>query len=168
VTETAPVRVWLSLGSNISPQKQIVSAIATLKERFGELIISPVYESKAVGFEGDNFLNLVVGIVTDLLPQELNAVLRKIEEDQGRLRSAEKFSPRTLDIDLLTYGEQVISQDNLQIPRDEILRYAFVLRPLADVAANECHPQTGRTYGDLWQDFDGSDQPLWPVALGVN
>ncbi len=168
MTETAPVRVWLSLGSNISPQKQIVSAIATLKERFGELIISPVYESEAVGFSGDNFLNLVVGIETDLPPQELLAVLRKIEEGQGRQRGAEKFSPRTLDIDLLTYGGQVINRDNLQIPRDEILHYAFVLRPLADVAASERHPLTGKTYGELWQGFDGGEQTLWPITLEVN
>jgi 2-amino-4-hydroxy-6-hydroxymethyldihydropteridine diphosphokinase len=158
----------LSLGSNISPQKQIVSAIAALKGRFGELIISPVYESEAVGFNGDNFLNLVVGIETDLPPQELLALLREIEEGHGRLRGAEKFSPRTLDIDLLTYGEQVISEDNLQIPRDEILRYAFVLKPLSDVAARERHPLTGKTYGELWQSFDRGEQSLWPIALEEN
>lgn len=154
----------MSLGSNISPREQIVSAVTALREMFGELTVSPVYESQAVGFRGENFLNLVVGIRTQLTPKVLVSVLREIEESQGRVRGAEKFSSRTLDIDLLTYGDQIIDSGSLQLPRDEILRYAFVLLPLSDVAGSERHPVTGQTYRGLWEAFDASDQPLWQVA----
>ena len=127
-------------------------------------MVSPIYESEAVGFSGDNFLNLVVGITTRLPPRQLADRLREIEAQHGRVRGAEKFSSRTLDIDLLTFGEAVVDEKGLQLPRDEILRYAFVLRPLADVAPQERHPQSGRSYGELWAEFDQSGQKLWPVG----
>jgi 2-amino-4-hydroxy-6-hydroxymethyldihydropteridine diphosphokinase len=90
--------------------------------------------------------------------------LRAIEEAHGRLRDGPKFSSRTLDIDLLTLGDQVVHAGKLELPRDEILKYAFVLRPLADVAPEERHPLVGRSYRELWQGFDQAAQPLWPVA----
>ncbi|MCU7914631.1 MAG: 2-amino-4-hydroxy-6-hydroxymethyldihydropteridine diphosphokinase [Candidatus Thiodiazotropha sp. (ex Gloverina cf. vestifex)] len=164
MSEPDPVRAWLSLGSNITPHVQIASAIEALSARFGELTVSTIYENMAVGFNGENFLNLVVGIKTQLSPQALVEVLHEIEMSHGRVRGGEKFSSRTLDIDLLTYGDQIIDQGSLQVPRDEILRYAFVLLPLSEVAGNERHPQTGQTYRDLWESFDDSDQPLWPVT----
>jgi 2-amino-4-hydroxy-6-hydroxymethyldihydropteridine diphosphokinase len=157
------VRVWLSLGSNIDPQQQIPAAVEALKQRFGHLVVSPVYESPAVGFDGDNFHNLVVGIETELAPRELAGVLREIEGQHGRVRSAEKFSSRTLDIDLLTYGDRIIDEPQMQLPRDEILRYAFVLLPLSEVAPQERHPLNGLTYRELWAEFDATDQPLWRI-----
>ena len=153
--------MWLSLGSNIDPRRQIPAALESLKRHFGELVVSPVYESRAVGFSGDNFHNLVVGVETKLTPRELAGALRHIESLHGRVRSAEKFSSRTLDIDLLTYGDRVIDEPGVQVPRDEILRYAFVLLPLSEVAPDERHPVNGRTYRALWADFDATDQPLW-------
>jgi 2-amino-4-hydroxy-6-hydroxymethyldihydropteridine diphosphokinase len=163
VTELTGVRVWLSLGSNIEPRQQIPIALEALKQHFGDLVVSPVYESRAVGFSGDNFHNLVVGIETRLVPGELARVLRQIEASQGRVRSAEKFSSRTLDIDLLTYGDRIIDEPQMQLPRDEILRYAFVLLPLSEVAPEERHPVNGRSYRELWAGFDATDQPLWRV-----
>lgn len=159
----APVRAWLSLGSNIAPRANLAAAIEDLQAGFGTLVVSPVYESVAVGFQGDNFLNLVVGIMTALPPSRLVRELRLIEERHGRQREADKFTPRSLDIDLLTYGDQVIDDGAIQVPRGEVLRYAFVLRPLAEVAGEERHPLTGQTYRDLWEAFDASTQPLWPV-----
>ena len=164
MTETRTVRAWLSLGSNIEPERQIPAALESLRERFGDLVVSPIYESEAVGFSGDNFLNLVVGIMTSLPPRELADRLRQIEAEHGRVRGAGKFTSRTLDIDLLTFGEAVVDEEGIQLPRDEILRYAFVLRPLADVAPEECHPQSRRSYGELWANFDQGEQKLWPVG----
>jgi 2-amino-4-hydroxy-6-hydroxymethyldihydropteridine diphosphokinase len=138
--------------------------LEALRQQFGELIVSPIYESEAVGFDGDNFRNLVVGILIRLPARELAGRLRDIESAHGRVRGAEKFSSRTLDIDLLTYGEQVIDEQGVQVPRDEILRYAFVLRPLADVAPQERHPVVGRTYAELWSAFDKGEQKLWRVG----
>ncbi len=163
MTEPEPVRAWLSLGSNIEPARRIPAALESLRHHFGELTISPVYESEAVGFVGDNFHNLVVGIMTGLPPRELAGRLREIEAAHGRVRGAEKFSSRTLDIDLLTYGDRVIDEPGIQVPRKEILYYAFVLRPLADVAPQERHPLAGRRYAELWSAFDKDDQRLWRV-----
>jgi 2-amino-4-hydroxy-6-hydroxymethyldihydropteridine diphosphokinase len=163
VAESELIRAWLSLGSNMNPQGQIADALEALRERFGKLVVSPVYESEAVGFNGDNFHNLVVGIETRLPALELVRQLRRIEVDHGRVRGAEKFSSRTLDIDLLTYSDRIIDERGVQVPRDEILRYAFVLLPLSEVAPHERHPVTGQTYSELWAEFDASDQPLWRI-----
>ena len=159
-------RIWLSLGSNIDRSRHIQSALKVLGEEFGPLIVSPVYESKAVGFDGDAFYNLVVGIETDLLAESLMARFRAIESDHGRVRGSAKFSSRTLDIDLLTYGDCSLKQGKLELPRGEILRYAFVLLPLSDVAGDEVHPLTGKCYRDLWDEFDNKkEQPLWQVSI---
>lgn len=163
MAEFNPVRVWLSLGSNIDPRRRIPAALETLQARFGDLVISPFYESVAVGFKGDNFHNLVVGIVTALSPRSLVEALCEIEAQHGRIRGSEKFSSRTLDIDLLTYGDLVIDEAGLRVPREEILRYAFVLLPLSEVAPGERHPVTGRTYSEHWAEFDDSRQSLWRV-----
>jgi len=162
------VRAWLSLGSNIDREKNIRSALDALEAAFGRLLVSPVYESEAVGFAGDPFLNLVVGVDTDRSSSEVAATLRLIEQTHGRVRDGGKFSARTLDIDLLTYGQQVIHAAGVDVPRDEITRYAFVLRPLAKVAGNELHPVEGVSYQALWDQFDKSKQPLWAVDLGLD
>ena len=149
----------------MAPRAHLTKAIDDLRSMFGLLSLSPVYESVAVGFEGENFLNLVVGIHTRLSPVELNRSLKEIENRHGRLRNDEKFAARTLDIDLLTYGAELVDEGNIQLPRDEILRYAFVLRPLSEVAGDEVHPRLGKTYRELWQAFDQSAQALWQVDM---
>jgi 2-amino-4-hydroxy-6-hydroxymethyldihydropteridine diphosphokinase len=159
------VRAWLSLGSNLAPMVHLPEAINDLRTMFGLLSLSSVYESAAVGFEGDNFLNLVAGIHTRLSPVALNKSLKEIENRHGRQRTGGKFDARTLDIDLLTYGTEVIDKENIQLPRDEILRYAFVLLPLSEVAGDEIHPQLGKSYQELWQAFDQTEQALWQVDV---
>lgn len=149
-------RVWVSIGSNIDREANIRGGIAALRELFGELVVSPVYEAEAIGFDGDAFLNLVAGFHSELPPARLHGLMRAIEARFGRERSGEKFSSRTLDLDVLTYGDQVTDEGGKQLPRDEILRYAFVLAPLADVAGDESHPQSGMTYAELWQSFEGA------------
>jgi 2-amino-4-hydroxy-6-hydroxymethyldihydropteridine diphosphokinase len=167
VPEGGAVRAWLSLGSNIDRRRHIRQALEDLRSHFGELQMSPVYESEAVGCAGDNFYNLVVGIRTALPIEALVERLREIERQHGRLRSDDKFAPRTLDIDLLTYADWVVDKPGIQLPRDEITHYAFVLLPLAEVAGNEVHPLTGLTYRELWETFDHRTQPLWRVELSA-
>jgi len=145
--------VWVSIGSNIERERHVRSAVEALRAQFGELVVSPVYETPAEGFEGDPFYNLVAGFHTELAPGELHAALRDIENRNGRVRGAEKFSARTLDIDALTYGNARTEEGGKPLPRDEIERYAFVLKPLADVAPEEVHPVSGMTYSELWQGF---------------
>jgi 2-amino-4-hydroxy-6-hydroxymethyldihydropteridine diphosphokinase len=146
-------RVWVSVGSNIDREQHIRAALADLHLAFGDLTVSPLYETEAVGFEGDAFYNLVVGFDTVLRPGALHRAMREIEARHGRERSGEKFASRTLDLDLLTYGDEVTDEGGKALPRDEILRYAFVLAPLVDVAADEVHPRLGRTYRHLWERF---------------
>ncbi|MCF7976445.1 MAG: 2-amino-4-hydroxy-6-hydroxymethyldihydropteridine diphosphokinase [Chromatiaceae bacterium] len=176
-------RCWISLGSNLEREASIRGGVRGLRQAFGPLILSPVYETEAVGFDGSPFLNLVAGIESALRVSEIRALLRRIEAEHGRERSgelegeraaertdkrtgvrtseqageqagertSERFAPRTLDLDLLTYGELAGEIDGYRLPRDEILRYAFVLGPLADVAPDERHPIDGRRYAELWQ-----------------
>lgn len=156
-------RVYLSLGSNIDREHHIRAAVGELEQRYGLLLVSPVYESEAVGFDGDNFFNLVVGMDTDKPVGLLAAELRAIEEAHGRDRHGPKFSARTLDIDILTYGNACGEVEGISLPRDEILKNAFVLRPLADIAGNDRHPETTRPFAEHWEAYDQSRQKLWPV-----
>ncbi len=161
------VRVWLSLGSNINRQHNISSALVALKSHFGELHVSQVYESVAVGFSGDPFYNLIVGMMAVESVEALATTLRTIETDHGRVRDGGGFAPRTLDIDLLTYGDLVMDKP-IQLPREEIVRYAFVLKPLAEVAGGERHPVLGIDYASLWEKSDLHDQAIWPIDFDLS
>ena len=151
-------RCWVSIGSNIQPEENNRAALADLHETFGDIVVSPLYETEPVGFSGDDFLNLVVGFDSNLSPGRLHDLMREIEDRHGRQRDGEKFSARTLDLDLLTYGDTVTEDGGKSLPRDEILRYAFVLAPLTDVAGDELHPQRGEPYRTLWSRFPESDK----------
>ena len=155
-------QVYVSIGSNIDRERHVTAALDALAGHFGPLVISSVYESEAVGFSGDHFLNLVAGFDTGLPVGELAARLRAIEHSNGRVRTGERFSGRTLDIDILTYDDCVGNVDGVSLPRDEILHNAFVLLPLAEIAAAEVHPLLRQSYGSLWQAYD-RPQKLWPV-----
>lgn len=158
-------RVYLSLGSNIEREKHIRGALHELEKHYGDLLVSTVYESEAVGFSGDAFYNLVVGIDTDKRVATLAAEMRAIEEAHGRDRQGPKFSSRTLDIDILTYGNACGEIDGVVLPRDEILKNAFVLRPLADIAGNDRHPETTRSFAEHWDAYDQKKQKLWPIEF---
>lgn len=158
-------RVFVSIGSNIDRERYIRIALQGLAERFGTLQVSPIYESEAVGFEGDNFLNLVAAFHTDWELSQLADELRAMEYANGRLPAVAKFAPRTLDIDILTFGDRVGSFQGVQLPRPEITENAFVLQPLQDIAPDVLHPALGVCYRDLWQAFDQSSQRLWQVQL---
>jgi len=155
--------VYLSLGSNIRRHQHIVAGLDALNNLCGDLTVSSVYESKSVGFNGSNFFNLVVGVQTDLALADLSEALKRIEDDNGRLRSGPKFSPRTLDIDILTYGDFVGTDIGIELPRAEITKNAFVLLPLADIASNVLHPELKISYSQLWSTYDKNSQLLWSI-----
>ena len=160
-------RCWISIGSNLERERSVRGAIDALQAQFGDLVISPVYETAAVGFQGDPFYNLVVGIESERSVREINRVLRAIEDAHGRVRGPVKFAPRTLDLDLLTWGDAVGIVDDCELPRDEILKYPFVLAPLADVAPDERHPVVGQRYAELWQQMAHHNGPLKRAALSL-
>lgn len=158
-------QVYLSLGSNINRAQNIRAALEALAGQFGDIQVSRVFESEAVGFQGDNFYNLVVGLQTALPVGQLALRLRGIEDANGRLRSGPKFSARTLDIDILTYDHLTGIVDGVKLPRSEIVKNAFVLQPLAEIAPDVLHPIEQKTYRHLWDEYDQASQKLWPVEF---
>ncbi|MFQ5468759.1 MAG: 2-amino-4-hydroxy-6-hydroxymethyldihydropteridine diphosphokinase [Gammaproteobacteria bacterium] len=153
-------RVFLSIGSNIDREENIRSGVDALHVYHRDFMLSSVYESEAVGFEGDDFYNLVIGFGTS---DDLKAVyqkIRSIEDQHYRNRNGPRFGPRTLDIDLLLYGEMVIKEDWITLPREEIDINAFVLWPLAEIAGDERHPVSNRLFSQLWEEFDKDTQKI--------
>lgn len=158
-------RVYISIGSNIEPARHVRLAITALHEYYGKLIISSVYESEAIGFAGDNFYNLVVAYDTEQSVAEVNRILHEIEDRYGRQRSGPRFSARTIDLDLLLYDDLVLQEDKLVLPREEILQNAFVLWPLAEIAADVMHPLEHKVMSVLWDQFDKGKQQLSPIEF---
>ena len=155
--------IYISLGSNIDREQNTRAGVSALRRAFGELILSSVYESEAVGFDGDAFYNMVIACEVNTPVHETNQILRAIEDANGRDRSGPKFSSRTLDLDLLLYDDLVIDEHGLKLPRAEILKNAFVLWPLAEIAPERVHPETGTCFGELWAAFDKSRENLKPI-----
>lgn len=160
-------RVYVGVGSNIDNERNIRQGIIALKERFGKLDISPVYESEPVGFQGKNFYNLVVGFDTCESPEQVAASLRDIESSFGRNRKKGKIS-RTLDLDLLLIGDLVLDGDDLQVPRMDILNYAFVLKPLAELDGDRVHPVEKHSFRELWNSSELQGQDLWKVDIELD
>lgn len=157
-------RVYVSIGSNIEREHNVRSGLAALRDDYGELIVSTVYESRAFGFAGDNFYNLVVGFDTDAEVHTVAATLQAIEDRHGRVRNGTRILSRTLDIDLLLFDDLVIREPGLILPRGDILKHAFVLLPLAEIAGQSRHPLNGKNYEELWRDFDKNSQELWSAG----
>lgn len=142
-------RVYLSLGSNIEPERHLAAALGELRARFGKVDVSPAYRFRAVGFDGPDFINLCAAIDTDLEPQALNDWLHALEARHGRRRDGPRYSSRTLDVDIVLFGARVLTgAGNLEVPRSELLQ-SFVLQPLADIAPDAVHPLLHETIAAL-------------------
>ena len=144
-------KIHINIGSNQNREANIASAIDYLRLNFTNVKISDIFESPAEGFEGDNFYNMGVNATTKLSVEDVNAVLKNIEKTFGRDRTQPKFSSRLIDLDLVIYDDLIDLNANL--PRDDILKYAFVLAPLAQLSGDEIHPLTKQTYQQLWRSF---------------
>jgi 2-amino-4-hydroxy-6-hydroxymethyldihydropteridine diphosphokinase len=157
--------VFLGIGSNIERERYIVAGLDAMARLFGDFSHSSVYDGAAVGFEGQPFLNLVLCVETELELAELAKVLRAIELEHGRAVNATRYSARQLDIDILTYDDRVGMEGGVQLPRAEILYNAFVLQPLAEMAPDSVHPVAGKSYAQLWREYDQSSQQLQRVEF---
>ncbi|WP_424682023.1 2-amino-4-hydroxy-6-hydroxymethyldihydropteridine diphosphokinase [Frateuria sp. YIM B11624] len=158
-------RAYLSLGSNLEPRRHLRAALDELRARFGAIEVSPAYRSRAVGFDGADFVNLAVALDTELEPEALNDWLHALEDRHGRRRDVPRYADRTLDVDIVLYDQRVIDgPGHLQIPRTE-LKHAFVLRPLADIAPQLRHPLSGHSMAELWAAFPQQSEPLEPMSL---
>jgi len=153
--------VHIGIGSNIDRENSIRGAVRELAAHYGSLTLSPVYESKAHGFEGDNFYNLVAGFDTAESIERIKETLSRIELRFGRTRQGDRFSARTLDLDLLLYDDIVRHDSQVNLPHPDIQRYAFVLCPLADIAPDLRHPETGLSCARMWEQFGSGKQEIW-------
>ncbi|WP_404341138.1 2-amino-4-hydroxy-6-hydroxymethyldihydropteridine diphosphokinase [Pseudoalteromonas mariniglutinosa] len=157
-------QIFISLGSNVNKVHYFRQALITLQRYFPNLRHSSVFESEAVGFAGNNFYNSVVAAETQMPLADLCKLLKQIELDNGRTHKDKKFSPRTLDLDLLFYDD-LICDTPAQLPRDEITKNAFVLQPLAEVAGDFFHPVAQQTIAKLWKSYNNPKQKLWKVEF---
>ncbi len=158
-------RAWLSLGSNIEPERHLAAALRELRARFGELLVSNAYRFPAVGFVGPDFVNLAVGIDSDLGPQALNDWLHALEDRHGRRRDQPRYASRTLDVDIVLFDDWVLEgPGHLQLPRRELTE-AFVLKPLAEIASEVCEPLSGLPLAALRDASPAALEPRPRVAL---
>ncbi|OJF70458.1 2-amino-4-hydroxy-6-hydroxymethyldihydropteridine diphosphokinase [Alteromonas sp. V450] len=154
--------ILISIGSNIEREHYTRQSLIALKQHFNSVAVSSVYESEAVGFKGSAFYNAVASAKTTKSVEEVCAILKAIEKDNGRVHTDKKFCARTLDLDLLTY-DNIITTSPVVLPREEICFNAFVLWPLAELVPHHIHPETQTTYAQMWQNFDKHKQQLWPI-----
>jgi len=159
-------RVFLGLGSNLNAKQNLAAGIERLGRDYRLVHESPWYRSPAVGFDGPDFINLVVEIDCSCSLLELRAQLKKIEFDFGRPPDAEKFSSRHLDIDILLYNDCVGDFSGLQLPRADIYEFAFVLRPLLDIFPQGIDPKSKRPLNEFWPAL--AQQPLFVLDSGEN
>lgn len=158
-------RAYLSLGSNLEPEANLAAAVAALRARFGEVVVSPVYRSPADGYDGPDFLNAIVGVDSDVHPFALDEWLHALEEAHGRDARDADYSNRPLDIDIIYFGELVLDgPGDFQLPRPE-LHHAFVLKPLADIAPEFVDPIRNKTLAQLWAAHPRRDDP--PMRVDV-
>ncbi|MGF1645251.1 MAG: 2-amino-4-hydroxy-6-hydroxymethyldihydropteridine diphosphokinase [Thiotrichales bacterium] len=156
-------RVYVSIGTCIERQRNVRAALDALRWRFGRIQRSSVYETVAVGFSGDPFYNLVTRFDSSETPRALKQILRAIESRQGRHRAMRMPGPCPLDLDLLLVDDLVIQDEDLCLPRPDILRHAYVLEPLVELEPSGIHPVARRDYTTLWHEF----QRAYPAARGL-
>ena len=152
--------VYVAAGSNIAPEHNLELAVAALAREFPGSRFSPWYRNRAAGFEGDDFINLVAGFATTLSPPALLERLHAIEAQCGRQRDSPRWAPRSMDLDILLYGQLVCAGPSLTLPRPDLLKRAYMLGPLADLAPDLKHPTAGKTIAELWREFDRGAHPL--------
>jgi 2-amino-4-hydroxy-6-hydroxymethyldihydropteridine diphosphokinase len=159
--------VFLGIGSNESAEDNLRLAIRELRSRYGELSLSPVYRSASLGFDGPDFLNLVVCFESQDSPLAICEHIELVHNLAGRVRGGDKWESRPLDIDLLLYNGLVDHDRPVCVPRDDVLKYSFVLRPIAELAPDQVHPETGRTLLQHWQEFDAGSHPLEKISVNL-
>jgi 2-amino-4-hydroxy-6-hydroxymethyldihydropteridine diphosphokinase len=155
--------VYVGAGSNVAPERNLARAVSELAREFSGARFSPWYRNRAVGFEGEDFINLVAAFATDLPLHTVLTKLHAIEALCGRERHAPRWAPRSMDLDVLLYGDLVCDEPGLKVPRPDLLKRAYMLGPLAALAPEVVHPTTQLTIGELWRRFDRAGHPLEPV-----
>ena len=159
------VDVYVAAGSNVDASRNLQLALSLLRNVYTPVRISPAYSNKAVGFSGDDFINLVVEFSTRDAVAEVRRQLQLIEAKCGRPLNAQKWAPRTMDLDILIYGEVISNEPGLILPRPDLVRRPYMLRPMADIAPEALHPTLHRSMRELWEAFDSNGHEMLEVAL---
>jgi 2-amino-4-hydroxy-6-hydroxymethyldihydropteridine diphosphokinase len=155
--------VYLSLGSNINPADNLEAAVNKLVILTRLLAISSVWETKPIGLtDQPNFLNAAAIVETELSAELLKRrVIDNIEQSLGRVRQANKNAPRPIDIDIMLFNQQIFKLGHRRIPDPEILERSFVAIPLAEIAPNYQHPETGQTLRKIAQSFQANPKDIY-------
>ncbi len=159
---------YVSGGSNLDAESNLRRAARELKARYPEARFSRCYRNAAVGFDGPEFVNFAVELPVVGKASALREHLQRIERLCGRPDAAPRWAPRSMDLDILLFGSQVIEEPGLTVPRPDLTRWAFMLGPLAELAPGVEHPLQHQTIGELWRQFDAQAHPLVPLALDLN
>ena len=157
--------VYVAAGSNVEPEKYLARALRELAAAYGPLTLSPAYRNQAVGFSGDDFINLVVGFRTQDEVADVRQQLQRVEAACDRPPDAPKWAPRTMDLDILLFGDLVSDAPGLKIPRPDLLKRPYMLKPMADIAPDVRHPTLGKTMSELWAAFEGDEHSMVEVFL---
>lgn len=153
-------RIYIGVGSNESPGIHINNAIIALDRLCSELVSSPIYLSKGVDGAKGNFANLVIGGTTLLSVEDVVVNLKSIEQANGR-----QPGYQSLDLDLLLYDDLILDTDTLKLPRDDIERFVFVLKPLAEIVPTLIHPVTRLTIKQMWEQSGMDASSLTKIDL---
>jgi 2-amino-4-hydroxy-6-hydroxymethyldihydropteridine diphosphokinase len=160
--------VYVAAGSNVEPERHLALATDLLRREFPDVRFSPWYRNRAVGFEGADFINLVAGFTTALPINEVLFRMYAIEVACGRPRDAPRWAPRSMDLDVLLYGDLVCDEPKFKLPRPDLLKRAFMLGPLAALAPELMHPTEKATIGELWSRFDRAGHALIEIEPATN
>ena len=158
-------QVLVAAGSNVEPLANLRRALDSLAAHYPALRRSTAYRNRAVGFEGEDFINLVVGFDTG---DDVRTVIEHLHEAEtlcGRARNAPKWAPRSMDLDILLFGERVCDEPGLVLPRPDLVRRAYMLGPAAEIAPDTVHPTLGVTLAELWRNFAQDEHPMTAVDL---
>ncbi len=160
-------QVYVAAGSNVEPERNLGIAARELERQFPGVRFSPWYRNRAVGFEGEDFVNFVAGFATELPVPEVLKALHAIEALCGRAREAPRWAPRSMDLDVLLYGDLVSREPHLELPRPDLLKRAYMLGPLAALAPDLVHPTERQTIAQLWRRFDRAAHLLVEVPRAM-
>lgn len=166
MSREAANQAYVAAGSNVDPIVNLRRALDQLAARYDTLRVSPAYRNAAVGFTGDDFVNLAIEIITTQPVRELLRDLHAVEEACGRARLAPRWAPRSMDLDVLLYGDLVVNEPDLKLPRPDLVKRAYMLKPMVDLAPDLRHPTLGTTLRELWRSFDSTAFVLTPIDLG--